>query len=110
MKTWLQDNDQEIYSVHNEVKFIVSKGSVRALKDKIYKYMTAIWQYQKDEYIDKLDDKYINTQNRTIKRKPTEVNSGIYFDLYFENNDKDPKFKVGNLVRVSKYKNISENV
>ena len=38
--------------------------------------------------------------------KPIDVKSRIYVDFDIENSDKDPKFKVGYNVRISKYKNI----
>ena len=60
-------------------------------------------------YIDKLDDtvdEYNNTHHRTIKMKPVDVKDNTYIDFDKEVNDKDPKFKVGDHVRISKYKNI----
>ena len=60
-------------------------------------------------YIDKLNDivnEYNNTYHRTIKMKPIEVKDNTYIDSIKEVNDKDPKFKVGDHVRISKYKNI----
>ena len=68
--------------------------------------MTAI---SKNVYIDKLDDivrEYNNTYHRTIKMKPADVKDNTYIDFKKEVNDKDPKFKVGDYVRISKYKNI----
>ena len=59
-------------------------------------------------YIDKLDDivdKYNNTYHKTIKMKPFDVKDNKYIDFEKEVNDKDPKFKVGDYVRISKYKN-----
>ena len=41
-KTWLQDNDIEMYSSHNEGKSVVAERFIKTLKTKIYKYMTAI--------------------------------------------------------------------
>ena len=38
--------------------------------------------------------------------KPLDVKNDIYIDLKKEVNDEDPKFKVGDHVRISKYKNI----
>ena len=38
---------------------------------------------------------------------PVDVKSSTYIDSTNENNDKDPKFKIGDIVRISKYKNIS---
>ena len=49
---------------------------------------------------------YNNTYNRTIKMKLIDVKDNTYVDSKKEANDKDPKFKVGNHVRISKYKNI----
>ena len=40
MKSWLQDNNIEIYSAHNEGKSVVAERLIRTLKTKIYKYMT----------------------------------------------------------------------
>ena len=68
--------------------------------------MTAI---SKNVYIDKLDDivnEYNNTCHRTIKMKPVDVKHNTYIDFEKEVNDKDPKFKVGDQVRISKYKSI----
>ena len=41
------------------------------------------------------------------KMKPIDVNSITYVGFHVENNDKDLKLKVGDHVRISKYKNIS---
>ena len=38
--------------------------------------------------------------------KPTDVKSNTYIDCSNEINDKDPKFKIGDFVRISKYKTI----
>ena len=95
-----------MYLIHNEGKSIVAEKFIRTLKTKIYKYMTSIW---KNMYIDKLDDivnEYNNTYHRTIKMKPVDVKDNTYIDFKKEVNDKDPKFKVGDHVRISKYKNI----
>ena len=90
-----------MYSTHNKGKSVVAERFIRTLKNKTYKYMTSI---SKNVYIDKLDDIaniYNNTYHRTIKMKPINVKDNTYF-----NNDKDRKFKVGDHVRISKYKNI----
>ena len=95
-----------MYSTHNEGKYVVAERFIRTLKNKIYKHMTAV---SKDVYIDKLDgviNEYNNTYHRTIKMKPIVDKDGTYFDSIKEVNDKDPKFKVSDHVRTSKYKNI----
>ena len=59
--------------------------------------------------IDKLSDivnEYNNTYHSKIKMKPVDVKSSTYIDFDKENNDKDPEFKVGYHVRISKYKTI----
>ena len=63
----------------------------------------------KDVYIDKIDDivkKYNNTYYISIKMKPVDVKDNTYIGFKKEVNDKNPKFKVGDRVRISKYKNI----
>ena len=68
--------------------------------------MTSI---SKNVYIDKLDnivDEYNNTYHAIIKIKPIDVKDNTYINASKEINNKDPKFKVGEHVRISKYKNI----
>ena len=72
--------------------------------------MTSI---SKNVYIDKLDDivnEYNNTYHREIKMKPTDVRDNIYINIGKEVSDKDPKFKVGDHVKISKYKSIFAKV
>ena len=60
-------------------------------------------------YIDKLDDianEYNNTYHTTIKMKPIDVKDNTYINTDKKINNKDPKFKVGDRARISKYKNI----
>ena len=94
-----------MYSTPNEGKSVVAERFIRTLKNKIYKYMTSI---SKNVYIDKLDDmvtQYNNTYHRTIKMRPIDVKDNTYINIGKEVNDKDPKFKVGDHVKISKYKN-----
>ena len=66
----------------------------------------------KNVYIDKSDDivnKHNNKYHSTIRMKPVSVKPSTYTKFGIENNDKDPKFKVGEYVRISKYKNIFAN-
>ena len=105
-KKWLQDNDTAMYSTHNEGKSVVAERFIRTLQNKTYKHMTSI---SKNVHIDKLDDivnEYSNTYHRTIKIKPIDVKDNTYINICKEVNDKDPKFKVGDHVRISKYKSI----
>ena len=53
MKEWLQNNEIEMYSTHNEDKSVVAERFMKTLKNKIYRYMTSV---SKNEYVDKLTD------------------------------------------------------
>ena len=95
-----------MYSTNNEGKSVIAERFIRTLKNKIYKYMTSI---SKNVYTDKLDDivrKYNSTYHTSIKMSPVDVKDNTYINFKKEVNDKDPKFKVGDPVRISKYKNI----
>ena len=98
-------NNIEIYSTYNEGKSVVAERFIRTLKNKIFKHMTAI---SKNVYFDVLHDivnKYNNTVHRTIKIKSIVTNDS--FAEYNEDSTKrNPKFKLGDHVRISKYKNI----
>ena len=103
---WLSDNDINMYSTYNEGKSVIAERFIRTLKNKLYKHMTATG---KNVYYDVLDDvvnKYNNTKHSTIKMKPIDVgdnNKRVYID---EHNEKDSRFKVGDRVRIYRYKNI----
>ena len=105
-KNWLSDNDIIMYSTYNEGKSVVAERFIRTLKNKLYKHMTATG---KNVYYDVLDDivnKYNSTKHSTINIKPIDVgdnNKKVYID---EHNEKDSRFKVGDRVRISRFKNI----
>ena len=105
-KKWLSDNKTILYSTYNEGKSVVAERFIRTLKNKLYKHMTPTC---KNVYYDVLDDvvnKYNNTKHSTIKMKPIDVKNDskrVYID---EHNEKDSRFKVGDRVRISKFKNI----
>ena len=77
MKSWLQDDNIEIYSIHNEGKPFVTERFITTLKTIIYKYMTSI---SNNVHIDKLED-IVNKHNyiyhNTIKMKPVDVKDNI---------------------------------
>ena len=63
----------------------------------------------KNRYIDKLEDivnKHNYTYHSKIKMKPVDVKSNTYVNSSKEINNKDPESKIGEIVRISKYKNI----
>ena len=95
-----------MYSTNNEGKSVVAERFNRTLKSKISKHMTSV---SKNVYIDKLNDivdEYNNTYHTSIKMKLINVKDNTYINTDKEINNKDPKFKVGDHVRISKYKNI----
>ena len=51
-------------------------------------------------------NKYNNTYHRTIKMKPVDVKSNTYINSSKDINDEGPKFEIGDIVRIPKYKNI----
>ena len=80
IKSWLERNNIEMYSTHNEGKSVIAERSIKALKNKIDKHMNLV---SKNVYINKLDDtvnKYINTYQSTIKTKPSDVKSSTYIE------------------------------
>ena len=105
-KKFLKDNDISMYSTYNEGKSVVAERFIRTLKNKFYKHMTPI---SKNIYFDVLDDiadEYNNTYHKTIKMKPVDVGDDSFAEYNEESNEKDPKFKVGDHVRISKFKNV----
>ena len=95
-----------MYSTYNEGKSVVAERFIRRLKNKIFKHITAV---SKNIYFDVLDDiadKYNNTVHKTIEMKPIDVTSDSYAEYNKDSNKKDPNFKIGDHVRISKYKNI----
>ena len=93
-----------MYSTFNEGKSVVAERFIRTLKNELHKHMTATG---KNVYYDILDDvvnEYNNIKHNTIKMKPIDVrdNKIVYID---EHNEKDSRFKVGDRVGISKFKN-----
>ena len=79
---------------------LLLKNLLELFITKIYKYMSSS---SKNVYINKLDDivdEYNNTYHRAIKMKPVDVKDKTYIDFKKEVNDRDPKFKVGDHVRI----------
>ena len=95
-----------MYSTYNERKSVVAERFIRTLKNKMFKHMTVI---SKNIYFDVLDDivdKYNNTVHKTVKMKPIEVTDDYDVEYNEIANKKNPKFKVGDNVRISKHENI----
>ena len=110
-KKFLKDNDISVYSTYNEGKSVVAERFIKTLKNKIYKHMTAISKKIYFDVIDNIVDEYNNTYHKTIKMKPVDVGDDSFAEyngtaFNEESNGKDPKFKVGDHVRISNFKNV----
>ena len=68
--------------------------------------MTVISKNVHFNVLDDVVNKYNYTVHRTIKMKTIDVTSDFYAEYNEDSNEKNPKFKVGDRVRISKYKNI----
>ena len=76
MKPWLEGNDIEIYSIHNEEKSVVTKRFLRTLKYNIYRYMTSTsenvyvpWAYlikdlKDQEFVETFYEKELQKENQ----------------------------------------------
>ena len=96
-----------MYSTHNnEGKSVVAERFITTLKNKIYKYMTSISKNVYSNKFDHIVNEYYNAYHGTIKMKPIDIKDNTYINFGKEVNDKDPQFKVGDHVRISKHKNI----
>ena len=91
-----------MHSTHNEGKSVVAEIFIRTLKNDIYKHMTAISKNVYFSVLDDIVDIHNNTYHKTIKLKPINVKKDSFAEYNEESNEKDPKFKVGDHVRVSK--------
>ena len=92
-----------MYSTYNEWKSVVTGKLIRTLKNNIFKHVKAV---SKNVYFDVLDDivnKYNSTVHRSIKMKLVDVTTDSYAEYNEDSNEKYPKLKVGDHVRISKY-------
>ena len=91
-----------MYLTYNEGKPVVAERFMTTLKNKISKHMTT---GEKNVYFDVLDDivdNYNNTCHRAIKMKPVAVKPDSYAKYNVDSNEKDPKLKFGDHVRIAK--------
>ena len=110
-KTLLEKEGISLYSTENEEKSSVVERWNRTIKNNLWKYFTAC---NSTSYIDVLPvivDKYNKTKHRSIKMTPEEASrkeneDRVYLNLYVQeiSQTAKPKFKVGDKVRISKYK------
>ena len=111
LKDLLEKYNITIYSTENEEKSSVVERWNRTIKNKMWKQFTIQGNTQYLDMLPKILKQYNNTKHSSIKMTPTEAskksNEGtVYFNLYgdMEQVTSKPKFKVGDKVRISKYK------
>ena len=95
-----------MYSTSNEGKSVVAERFIKTLKNKIYKNTTIIGKNFDINVLDDIVKDYDNSIHNSIKMKPKDVKNNTFIDNIEEQNKEDPKFKVGDYVRISKFKNV----
>ena len=80
-------------STYNEGKYVVAERFIRDLKTKTCKYISSIPK------LDYIVNEYNNTYHNTIKMRPVDVKSSTYTSFGIKENNKDPKFEVGDHIR-----------
>ena len=105
-KRFLNINNIEMCSAYKEGKSVVAEKFIRTLKNKIFKHMAAISKNVCFDVLDNIVNKYNNTVHRSIKMEPINVISDSYAEYNKDSNEKDPRFKLGDNVRIPKYENI----
>ena len=93
-------------STYNEEKSVVAERFIRTLKNELFKHMTAVSKNVSFDVLDNIVNKYNNFVHRSIKMKPIDVTSESYAKHNEDSNEKDPKFKIGDHVTISKYSNV----
>ena len=106
----MDKNKITLYSTENEEKSSVCERWNRTIKGKMWKQFTIQGNTEYLDILPKILKQYNNTKHISIKMTPIEAsqkkNEGIvYFNLYGDTKPSSkPKFKVGDKVRISKYK------
>lgn len=112
-KSLMKENGINHYNTWTDKKAAIVERWNRTIKNKIWKMFT---EENTTNWIDSLQhivDDYNNKKHSTIKMRPVEVNKDNEFQVLerlatSKTSIKDPKFKVGDFVRLSRYKNIFE--
>lgn len=115
---FFKKHNVQFYIIYSEKKAAVVERFNRTLKEKMWRYFTKSRNHKYIDILDKLVSSYNRSYHRSIKSKPIDVNkkneSKIFFNLYGytnemgknENGDIKLQFKLGDLVRITKYKTI----
>ena len=102
---WLDNNDILIYPTQNEGKSVIAEKFIKTLKAKIYKKITANDSKSYLPYLNKLIDEYNKTSHHSINKRHINADYSAFTEKS-ETNSKTPKFKVNDIVRITKYQNM----
>ena len=111
---YLKEKEIEWFQTYNETKAQIVERFNRTLKNKMWKYFTETNSHKWVNIIDKLINNCRNSYHRSIKMTPIEARlpeneEKVYNNLY-KNTDfvsnKKPKFKIGDKIKITKYRNI----
>lgn len=116
MKKMLHQQKINLYSTFSIMKAAIVERFNRTLKNKMWRLFSLRGSYKWLDILPKLIAEYNNTKHRTIKMKPNEVNErneqhildSVYNRKLIVPAKSKPKFKIGDLVRLSKYKHLFE--
>ena len=106
MQQFFKDNNVKIYHTNSHLKAVVIERFNKSLRELMMKYFVknnnTIWY----SILPKLIKIYNNRYHSTIRMKPIEVNKSnerhIKQNIYtYNKTSKNPKFKIGDLVRIS---------
>ena len=106
MQQFFKDNNVKIYHTNSHLKAVVVERFNRSLRELMMKEFVknnnTVWY----NILPKLIKIYNNRYHSTIKMKPIEVNKSnenyIKENIYtYNKTNKNPKFKIGDLVRIS---------
>lgn len=110
-KDLMKKNEINFYSTYSSLKASVIERFNRTLKNKMWKQFSYQGSYKWLNLLDELIETYNNARHRTIKMAPNAVNNNneknilhtIYNrpSIWLKN-----KFKIGDVVRISKYKSV----
>ena len=111
MKELLEKNGITLYSTENEEKSSVCARWNRTIRTKMWKQFTVQGNTVYLDILTKILEQYNNTKHSSIKMTPVEASkkkneSTVYFNVYgdMEQLSSKPKFKIGDKVRIRKYK------
>jgi transposase InsO family protein len=120
LKSFLQEKGITLYSTYSESKVVVAERFIRTLKNWIWRYFTAKHTRDWVSFLDDLNDYYNHQKHRSIKMKPVDAIKpenhdavfqnlyGEYFDTLANAEPQQPKFHVGDIVRLSRTKGSFE--